>query len=60
MPVAKVAFDDKVQQEARVLKTKTALWEGRLNDAIAACWRSLPSRTYLWLPDNLFVDLEYA
>jgi hypothetical protein len=37
-PVAKVAFDDEEQQKAWVRQTKTALWEGRLDEAIAACW----------------------
>lgn len=37
-PVAKAAFDDEVQQEAWVQETRTALWEGRLDEAIAACW----------------------
>ena len=38
MPVAKAAFDDEAQQEAWIQETKTALWEGRLDEAIAACW----------------------
>lgn len=38
MPVAKAAFTDKAQQKAWVQKTKTALWEGRLDEAITACW----------------------
>jgi hypothetical protein len=35
--VAKVAFKDEPQREAWVTQTKTALWEGRLDDVIAAC-----------------------
>lgn len=37
-PVAKVAFDDETQQQAWVQETKTALWQGRLDEVIAACW----------------------
>lgn len=36
-PVAKAAFEDEGQREAWVTQTKTALWEGRLDDVIAAC-----------------------
>jgi hypothetical protein len=35
--VAKVAFKDETQREAWVAQTETALWEGRLDDVIAAC-----------------------
>jgi hypothetical protein len=35
--VAKVAFKDETQREAWAAQTKTALWEGRLDDVIAAC-----------------------
>lgn len=38
MPVAKAAFADEAQQEAWVEQIKTALWEGRLDEAIRACW----------------------
>lgn len=38
MPVAKAAFDDEAQQEAWVEEIKSALWEGRLDEAIHACW----------------------
>jgi len=36
-PVAKAAFEDEGQREAWVTQTKTALWEGCLDDVIAAC-----------------------
>lgn len=36
-PVAKAAFADKQQQEKWIAETKTALWEGRLDEVIAAC-----------------------
>jgi hypothetical protein len=36
-PVAKAAFADKQLQEKWIAKTKTALWEGRLDEVIAAC-----------------------
>lgn len=37
MPVAKVAFQDKNQQEAWVKNVKDSLWWGQLDDVIAAC-----------------------
>ena len=37
VPVAKVAFKDEPQREAWVAQTKTALWEGCLDDVLAAC-----------------------
>jgi hypothetical protein len=36
-PVAKAVFADKQQREKWVAETKTALWEGRLDEVIAAC-----------------------
>ncbi len=36
-PVAKVVFDDKVQQQAWVNNVKDSLWRGQLDDVIAAC-----------------------
>ncbi len=36
-PVAKASFADIQQQEEWIAKTKTALWEGRLDEVIAAC-----------------------
>jgi len=44
MPVAKAAFDDEQQQKAWVQQTQTALWEGRLDEAIAACWELADAR----------------
>ncbi len=35
--MAKAAFEDEGQREAWVTQTKTALWEGCLDDVIAAC-----------------------
>ncbi len=37
MPVAKAAFQDKKQQQAWVNNVKGSLWEGELDDVIAAC-----------------------
>jgi hypothetical protein len=36
-PVAQVAFDDAGQRSAWIEQVKSALWEGRLDDVIAAC-----------------------
>jgi hypothetical protein len=42
-PVAEAAFTDPSQRDAWVEHTKTALWEGRLDDVIAACQQHVKS-----------------
>ena len=44
MPVAKAAFDNEERQDEWVRTTKTALWEGRLDEAIDACWAVADAR----------------
>ncbi len=40
-PVAKAAFKSEDQREEWVKRTKTALWEGRLDDVITACQQQI-------------------
>lgn len=40
-PVAKAAFRNEIQREEWVKRTKTALWEGRLDEVIAACQQQI-------------------
>jgi hypothetical protein len=42
-PVAEAAFTDPTQRDAWVEQTKAALWEGRLDEVIAACRQQLQS-----------------